>query len=98
MLTDTEDLSVPNKTPRLAFRGKLFVSLTKNLPFAPFHFLKQQPLAPHTGLQLMGTLFLPALGFILCVVVTDLWPGQLLVVQRNTLFWLETTSFQTQRA
>ena len=49
MLTDTEGLSVPNKTPRLAFLGKLFVSLTKNLLFTLLYFLKQQPPAPHTG-------------------------------------------------
>lgn len=82
MLTDTE-----GKTPRLAFPGKQFVALTKNLHFAPLYFLKQQPPAPHTGavggMHLMGMLSRPALGFIPCVVVTDLWPGQLLVAQRN---------------
>lgn len=33
----------------------------------------------------MGTLALPALGYIPWVVVTELWPGQLLVAQRNTV-------------
>lgn len=50
-----EGLSVPHKTPKLAFLEKL--SVTKYLPPSPhpLHFLKQQPPSPQTGCRWPGS-------------------------------------------